>query len=174
MNTDEINCILNRALRNSVMSFRGVFPADEVPVGDVPVGCCVANTDPHDRPGEHWVALVFDNNVCEYFDPYGMSLEAYPALHKRLRNVAVTCQASQPVQPPLSSTCGHFCVYFLCRRSTSSLARIVNDLLHIPIHARDSFIFNHVRMLTSTLRIQRPCRDPCKGSQCCAPRRNLE
>lgn len=175
MNTDEIQCILSRALSsssNTSLNFRGVYAADRVPVASGS-WCCVANTDPHDRPGEHWVALVFgDHGGCEYFDSYAMPLETYPALHKRLRNVDVVCRAVQPVQPPFSTACGHFCIYFLCCRSSMmSLARIVERLLRIPMRSRDSFVYDHVRMLTSTLNIRRPCRDPCKNSQCCVPRK---
>jgi|GWRWMinimDraft_3_1066011.scaffolds.fasta_scaffold02150_2 hypothetical protein len=176
MNTDEIQCIMMRA-NIGMCRFLGVFPADQVPIdGGGGVGrrwCCVANTDPHERPGEHWVAFYFDGRVCEYFDPYGMPLQVYPALHKRLRNAAVTCQVSTAVQPPLSSTCGHYCIFFLCSRSGSSLVRIVERLLRIPMRARDSFILHHVRTLTSTLSIRRPCRDACKGSQCCTPRNDV-
>jgi hypothetical protein len=168
MNTDELKCILVRALRNTNMRFRGVYAADRVPQTGGQ-WCCVANTDPQDKPGQHWVALVFGNDSCEYFDPYGLPLETYPALHKRMRSVNVTCQSSSPVQPPLSVTCGHFCIYYLCSRTRLPLGRIVNRLLSIPVRARDSFVLNHVRKLTFTLGVRRPCRSLCKGSQCCRP-----
>ncbi len=161
------------------MRFRGVFAADRVPESSSGAEscpsrwCCVANTDPYDQPGEHWVALLFDDagGAIEYFDPYGMPLESYPALCRRLRRVSVTCQAAAPVQPPLSSTCGHFCIYYLCCRGTMSLARIVRRLLDVPVRARDAFVLAYVCRLTSTLGVRRPCRRyQCKGSQCCRPR----
>ena len=172
MNTDEIQCILKRAKLG--MRFLGVFPADKVPKhghGDG-MSCCVANTDPHDRPGEHWVAFVWKGKeLYEYFDPYGMPLETYQTLHETMmlmqqwpRSVSSTA-----VQPPLSTACGHFCVYFLCFRSRSmSLASIVSRLVRIPIRSRESFVLSFVRDLTSTLRLRRPCRrSVCRGSQCC-------
>lgn len=174
MNTDELQCILARALRDSGMHFLGVYAADLVPrTSGRGRGCCccIANTDPHNRPGEHWVALVFENGqVREYFDPYGMPLETYPALHNRLRNIVLSRQSTWSVQPPLSSMCGHFCIYYLCNRGSLSLTSIVNRLLLVPVRARDTFVFNYVRKLTSSLGIRRPCRDDaCKGSQCCVP-----
>jgi len=179
MNTDEIQCILKRA-ELMTMRFLGVFPADKVPV---PVGykvgvdddrlcCCVANTDPHDRPGEHWVALVWKGKVLyEYFDPYGMPLEMYPALNKTM--MTMMKNDMQPtlaaVQPPLSTACGHFCIYFLYYRSRNvSLASIVSRLLRVPVGLRDSVVRSFVRDLTCKLRIRRPCRSKvCMGSQCC-------
>lgn len=173
MNTDELQCILKRAL---CTHFRGVYAADRVPKTKLRRQrrwwCCVANTDPHDRPGQHWVAFVFDADAaCEYFDPYGMPLETYPALYKRMRHVAASSSISSPVQPPLSSTCGHFCIYYLCCRSRGvSPASIVTRLQAIPVRARDSFVLDYVRSLTFTLGVCRPCRrDLCKGSQCCRP-----
>lgn len=173
MNTDEIQCILVRALCGSKCRFLGVFPADRVPVDAINnkgLVCCVANTDPHNRPGEHWVALVLGDGCCEYFDPYGMPLSAYPALDKRLGHVLPTLQAASAVQPPLSSTCGHFCIYYLCCRPYYKLPRIVDRLLLIPERFRDKFVYDYVYDLTAALRIERPCRDACKGSQCCKPR----
>lgn len=182
MNTDEIQCILKRA-ELMTMRFLGVFPADKVPVPVlVPQGCddddddklccCVANTDPDDRPGEHWVAFVWKGKVLyEYFDPYGMPLEMYPALNKTMtamkkKNMQPTLAA---VQPPLSTACGHFCIYFLYYRSRNlSLAGIVSRLLRVSVGFRDSVVRSFVRDLTSKLHVRRPCRsNVCKGSQCC-------
>jgi hypothetical protein len=173
MNTDELDCILKRALLRTHLNFRGVFAADRVPKGvGTRVWSCVANTDPHGRPGQHWVAFVFGAESCEYFDPYGMPLEAYPALCEHMRGVA--CQdvvsASSPVQPPLSSACGHFCIYYLCRRCSLPPERIVRRLLAVSMRARDSFVLQYVRKLTLALGVLRPCRrDLCKGLQCCKP-----
>ena len=35
------------------------------------------NTDPHDQPGQHWLALWTDQNVCEVLDSYALPLERY-------------------------------------------------------------------------------------------------
>ena len=182
MNTNELRCVLERALArpDSTLRFGGVYPADEVPtVAPSPSSstdscyCYVANTDPHDKPGEHWVAFVALPNKCyEYFDPYGQPLEAYPTLYARMSHAA---QCREPVatyiQPPISTTCGHFCIYFLCHRSmpNASFNVIVKRLLSVPMHSRDKFVYRYLFALTRALNISRPCRDACKGSQCCRP-----
>ena len=35
----------------------------------------VVNTDPHDQPGKHWIALWTQDNVCEILDSYALPLE---------------------------------------------------------------------------------------------------
>ena len=62
----------------------GVFPAYHLPSTallrsrsrDV---CFIANTDPHNRPGSHWLAFYYRARfrTLEYFDSYGFPLEAY-------------------------------------------------------------------------------------------------
>ena len=37
----------------------------------------IVNTDPHDQPGEHWLALWTQGNVCEVMDSYALPLEKY-------------------------------------------------------------------------------------------------
>lgn len=182
MNTDEIRCILQRALPSSRCRFLGVFPADHVPLNKRDVvasglSCCVANTDPHARGGEHWVAFVYRGRRCiEYFDPYGMPLVTYPTLYNRMRkhcsDMSSLVSLSAPIQPPLSTACGHFCIYFLFHRCrTSPPSRIVQHLLRLPASARDAYVYSFLQRLTSKLGIERPCRDQiCNGSQCCKPR----
>jgi hypothetical protein len=180
MNTDEIRCILQRALQGGKCRFLGVFPADYVPLSvDAKLRCCcVANTDPHTRDGEHWVAFVYHGRSIEYFDPFGMPLDTYPALydrmHKQRNAITSLVSLSAPVQPPLSTACGHFCVYFLfhrCRSNLSPASRIVKHLLRLPMSTRDAYVYSFLRRVTYNFSITRPCRDQvCKGSQCCKPR----
>jgi len=35
------------------------------------------NTDPHDKPGMHWIALWADKDKCEILDSYGLPLDVY-------------------------------------------------------------------------------------------------
>ena len=37
----------------------------------------IVNTDPHDEPGRHWIAIWTEGNVGEVMDSYGLSLEVY-------------------------------------------------------------------------------------------------
>lgn len=55
-----------------------VFPGDKLPtINTYPAGL-IANTDPQDQPGMHWVAMYFDSpHESEFFDSYGFSPETY-------------------------------------------------------------------------------------------------
>lgn len=68
------DCALNRY-------FKGVFPSDELPKSPskTTTAAYIVNTDPHDKPGKHWLALWVENGVCEIMDSYGMPLEYYRA-----------------------------------------------------------------------------------------------
>ena len=50
---------------------QGVYPRDKLPIVNKYSSGLIANTDPHDKPGTHWVAMYF---ICpwksEFFDSY--------------------------------------------------------------------------------------------------------
>lgn len=79
MNTKQLEDILTRD-RYTRDSFLGVFPSDALPserLARRPLSLIV-NTHPHDRPGEHWLAIYLpDDEGAEFFDSYGFSPEAF-------------------------------------------------------------------------------------------------
>ena len=169
MNTDEIDCVLRRALVALPVHFAGVFAADTVPSIRKYPTCFVVNTDPAANAGEHWVACyVTSPTGCEFFDSYGMPASAY--LHIRLP-LKVTKHNTASLQGIASNACGHFCIYYLCKRAHGfSLASIVRQLPYPNAVRCDSAVRRFVYNLTSSLRISRPCRGACVGLQCCAKR----
>ena len=58
--------------------FLGVFASDQLPskISTYPSGLIV-NTDPIDKPGQHWVAMYFPNEGEEFFDSYGFPPSFY-------------------------------------------------------------------------------------------------
>lgn len=114
MNTSEIDCVMRRLLANNRVTFLGVFAADMVPKyrsNDSYPLCFIVNTDPVNKPGEHWVAVYADSkSSVEFFDSYGLPVTAYPHI-RGLQNTRSYNTVS--LQSLLSQTCGHFCIYFL-------------------------------------------------------------
>lgn len=98
------------------IGFVGVFPCDRIPsISKVPAGL-VINTDPSQKPGEHWVAVHIDDDWNgTYFDSYG-----FPPLVKEITdfldyNTKTWYFNTYQLQSmhPSSNSCGHFCVLFI-------------------------------------------------------------
>ena len=100
--------------------FLDVFASNELPskILSYPSGL-IDNTDPNNKPGQHWVAMFLEEDKEELFDSYGLPpnfntdhftkfLAYHPADTER--NVG-TLQALN------SNVCGYYCLFYLFRRS---------------------------------------------------------
>ena len=116
MNTAEISSILRRRCRNT---FVGVFASDRLP-STLPAKrplILVCNTDPHDKPGKHWVVLYLGREgKAEYFDSLH---EAPPSVFKKYleKNSASWTGCSRQLQSAASQFCGHYCIFYCLFRS---------------------------------------------------------
>ncbi len=110
MNGRQIETFLNRKCGNK---FQGVFSCDTLPPNPTLLIC---NTDPHDKPGTHWIAIYVDTNRRgEYFDSFGQPI---PKVFKDYMNKhcrSWTCNRRQ-LQSVLSSFCGHYCCFYCVYR----------------------------------------------------------
>ena len=104
--------------------FRGVFAMDKLPTRKK--GCYVINTDDHDEPGSHWVAVFDDGENVEYMDSYG-----HPPLDARCLNFLGDTFSFNTVrlQQQYSNACGFYCVYFLLHRSRTLTANYIISML---------------------------------------------
>lgn len=127
MNTGQIDAIL----RNDYMTkslFQGVYPIDQLPSSCN--GMYVINTDEHDEPGEHWLA-VYNK---EYFDSYGL-----PPLDRRIIQFLGSDVMYNTVhlQQLMSNACGFYCVYYLLERARGNSAE---NIIHILKNSDSDFI----------------------------------
>lgn len=116
--------------------FAGVFASDRLPwppVRDRPQGYIV-NTDPHDQPGRHWLAVwTNEENECELMDSYALPLETYGSvpleqwLHQHWPIVQTNRQSLQTVT---SWTCGHYALMYLCQKSRGTTLSDFLRLFH--------------------------------------------
>ena len=98
--------------------FRGVFACDKLPRRHVPrPSAFVVNTDPSDKPGQHWVAIyISQNGEGEYFDSYGQK-PSLPQVKSFLKkNASSTDYSHRSLQGPLSAVCGQYTIFFLLHR----------------------------------------------------------
>lgn len=111
-------------------TFLGVFPADKIPANLESRPCClIANTDPADQPGQHWIALIVRSNGDKIFiDSYGNKPSYYnPVLWRRFAHWQIN---TYDLQQNLSTVCGDWCLYFLrvlCRNGSLSIHGVVKQ-----------------------------------------------
>ena len=74
-------------------------------------GAYIINTDDHDEPGEHWLAVYFDKDV-EYFDSFGL----FP-LDSRLEIGDDYVYNAAPMQQIFSNAYGIYCVHYILHRA---------------------------------------------------------
>jgi hypothetical protein len=137
MNTSQLRGILGA----SIDCFLGVFPSDRLP-SSIQYPCClVANTDPSDKPGEHWVCMFLDQEKRgEYFCSFGL----YPFIPTFVNFLDDNCSEwiynTQLLQSPYTVVCGHYCVYFLHYRHALAMKDILDHFSTTDLEANDALV----------------------------------
>lgn len=114
--------------------FAGVFPIDRIPSHFSFPAAIIINTDPHDKPGQHWISIYFESSSkATFFDSFGQPPEFYGVRFDRLK------WSSKRLQSSNSVICGLYCclfVMFMARNLTLnkflksfSSSFLVNDLI---------------------------------------------
>jgi hypothetical protein len=124
MNADQITKILRRKCGRI---FLGVFAADEIPRNIRKPAILVTNTDARGLPGEHWLAIYFDDDgKGEFFDSFGRSPGPYFANYMDKHSSTWIYNDTQ-LQNVVSSFCGNYCVFYCIYRCIGfNLKCIVN------------------------------------------------
>lgn len=123
--------------------FKGVFPSDELP-HLIPPYSFIANVDSHSKPGSHWVAFYAKNDVIEFFDSYGRS--PYSSMFSEsfgnfISNWPRCIYNSRILEGFLSSTCGQFCIFYLCSRSRGyTFNTVVESLSNNSVAVNDYIV----------------------------------
>ena len=115
MNTNRIERLLNKD-HFAKNIFKKACAKDELLHVNYP-SAYVINSHPSSKPGEHWIAVYFDKHgKGEYFDSYGLppSVNGFTALMER--NSKEWVYNDKTLQSLFSTTCGHYCVYFVLYR----------------------------------------------------------
>ena len=120
MNTNVIENLLQ-----NVSCFQGVYACNQLPNYKLESPfAIVVNTDPIEKPGEHWVALVsIDPDKIEYFDSYG-HIPINPEIYQFMLNFKhkEICDFRFQSYLPLSDVCGFFVILFIkCRCMSISI-----------------------------------------------------
>jgi hypothetical protein len=160
MDTEELETIL-RADPYVAPSFQGVHPSDRLP-RKIRFPCSVvANTDPHDAPGQHWIAMHYDaRGNGTYFDSYGTA--PFGALERFFKKHGRTHTFSNVALQGPSRACGFYCVAFLARRCRGETARKIVASYSGRIGEFDTVVRKDVRFFYSGLpMVSVKCRQTC-------------
>ena len=124
MNTIQIYDLLKKRCGGS---FLGVLAIDRLPArlpSRRPV-FLICNTDLHDTPGEHWIAMYFDREG-EFFDSFGRAPDGIFKSFMDKRCSSWTYNETR-LQSVISQFCGHYCVFYcLFKHLDYSMESIVN------------------------------------------------
>ena len=131
MRTSELWCAVqcDPTLRRHVM---GIYARNTLP-SSIPwllrargVGFIV-NTEPRQKRGRHWIAMVIEGNKAELFDslaePVNVDFDRY--LKSRVASYIYNRQQLQSVD---SDICGLYCLYYLLHKFKNSLS--LNQIVH--------------------------------------------
>ena len=124
--------------------FYGTVPCDKLPrhpQKDRSVGYIV-NTDSHDRPGRHWIALwTTSENVCEIFDSYVLPLQVYETTQPLIDWINTywkyVVRSSKSLQSLYSHSCGDYALMYLRHR-----ARRKDISKFLKLFSRHDFVAN--------------------------------
>lgn len=127
------------------LTFLGVFAKNRLPQVKIYPCSLVVNTDPSDKPGEHWLAIYFNaDKSCEFFDSYGNKPEYY-GLDEYVKNNSVVYKNNNVrFQDLSSSSCGYYCIFFLLLKSRKFLFKEILDLFSKYDFRTNDFIVEHI------------------------------
>jgi hypothetical protein len=161
--------------------FEGVFPCDKLPQNvDFP-SAFVANTDPSNEKGEHWVCYYFDKNGnAEYFDSFGLPPSNCQLYNFFQRNGKLHKYNDVQIQGLTSDSCGQYCIAILANRARGEpLEEIVKRFTGPKPGMYDSLIATHVNKEYNIMTSQKKSKKDVGGGggyylpeQCCCCKKN--
>ena len=113
MNTDELAQVMHMA-----PNFYGVVPCCEIEQfkrhSDVGL---IVNTDPHNKPGEHWVGIYKEGETLYFFDSFGREIkefaEPFASIMKDFSSGLQLVTNRMQYQDVLYDTCGRWTYYYI-------------------------------------------------------------
>lgn len=121
------------------MSTVGVFPCNKLPSSVKKPAFIIANTDPANKPGVHWVAFhIPTKGHAEFFDSFGQRPTNRYFTKFLEKNSQKYIFNNQRLQGDFSSTCGNYCCLYLYYRSIGkSMKQFVNTFSHLNFNVND-------------------------------------
>ena len=145
--------------------FQGTIPCDGLPRHPKKKACYIVNTDPAGQPGQHWIALWLENNVCEVMDSYGLPLEWYRTTRPLIDWITTLEKGhwvtnGTSLQGLHSYACGHYCLAYLKLKARGGS---LQDFL--ALFSDHDYVQNDQKVASMLEPVQVP-RYPCMTQSC--------
>ena len=149
--------------------FYGTVPCDRLPRTIPQEGptAYIVNTDPHDEPGRHWIAIWTEGNVSEIMDSYGLSLEVYgttdPIVEWLNRHFKYQLHNRQSLQSLFSQSCGDYALMYLIDRAEGrSMQQFLNRFKKKDYVNNDRKVGQMMkRLIVDDVMWHKICKKPC-------------
>ena len=129
--------------------FLGCFPMDDLPPFPQRMpASLIVNTDISTEIGDHWLALVLEEDYCYYFDSFGLpimdeTLIKYLESHYRKVTYSDVC-----IQHIESNKCGEFCIIFVeYVNSKTSYDKFLSNFNHFSIEKNDVIVTEWINVI---------------------------
>jgi len=146
MDGTRIDTILRKDPKCAPM-FAGVFACDRLPTRlkdhQFPM-LLVCNTDPHDKPGEHWIVIyIEDSSYGEYFDSFGRPPDIpFKTFLNRYCDSWIFNE--RHLQSAISHYCGHYCIFYCLHRARNKNVNAITNMLTSDTGLNDYLVHNFV------------------------------
>ena len=133
--------------------FVGIFASDELLKYDTtrhsPPMAFIINTEPRDKPGQHWVALYIDSDSkAQFFCSYGSRPSSVILDFCRRYTCPPATFSMWSLQSPAASSCGPWTVLFLASRARgSSLLQFVQRFDHYNWYKNEARLEKRLKSL---------------------------
>ena len=95
-------------------NFLGCFPKDELPLFPQRLpASMILNTDSSEGTGEHWLALVLEEDECFFFDSFGLPILEESLMKYLEPHYCIAIYSDVCIQHIESNKCGEFCILFI-------------------------------------------------------------
>lgn len=146
MNSDQLMCVIKERFCLSKVATK-IYSPDTLPQHACFFpSAFIANTDPSNLPGEHWIVFWLEDAVSsECFDSFGNLPEAYSFNFADFlkRNTEMCTYNNIQFQKRDRATCGYYVLFYLLmkceKKSISDICNILGSL-----KSPDDFVYNYI------------------------------
>ena len=129
-------------------TFRGVYARNELPIRAPTTSLYVCNTDPNNKPGEHWVTIYIDSDRRgEYFDSFGMPPLFNEFLTFLNYNTKSWTHNNRVVQDDYSSAYGFHCIFYAVHRCVGFDVGSIANMYTNDVVFNDAIVEEFVRKM---------------------------